>query len=96
MLNSALPTAIHLFISGWNPTADAIATYSRTFAQAVAGTPISMDFDAASLRFQLCYTVNPALREPTVIYVSSVRTISGELVDDRRTPQHMLLVYFLL
>jgi hypothetical protein len=54
---------------GWQTTPDAIATYSRTYAQAVSGRPAKMRFDAASLRFELCYAVAPSVAEPTVIYV---------------------------
>jgi hypothetical protein len=54
--------------SRWNPSDEAISVYSRSFAQAVAGTPTSMTFDPQSAQFQLCYVVDPTIIAPTEIY----------------------------
>lgn len=60
---------VHNLLTEWAPTAAAIDTYSRTFAQAVAGIPSKMHYDSASRRFELCYAADPAITQPTVIYV---------------------------
>jgi endoglycosylceramidase len=48
------------------PTALAL---SQVFAQAVAGSPTSMSFDAPSGAFNLSYTPDPAVKAPTLIVV---------------------------
>ena len=58
-------------MTGWQTDPLSIATYSRTYAQSVAGIPTKMKYDAKSLRFELCYTVNPDIDQPTVIYVNN-------------------------
>jgi endoglycosylceramidase len=58
-------------MSGWNAAPEAIAFYSRTYAQAVAGKPTKMKFEADSLNFELCYDVNPTISSPTEIFASS-------------------------
>ena len=55
---------------GWNPTAESIKVFSRTFAQSIAGIPSKMSYNADTLRFELCYAVNPTIQQPTVIYAN--------------------------
>ena len=38
-----------------HPTDNAIAIYARTYARKIAGRPVSMNFDAKSKDFKLCY-----------------------------------------
>ncbi|HMK63541.1 MAG TPA: cellulase family glycosylhydrolase [Acidimicrobiales bacterium] len=42
---------------------------SRTYPEAVAGTPVSMSFDPSTATFSLIYTANHAVRAPTVVFV---------------------------
>ena len=42
----------------------------RTYPEAVAGRPTSMNFDPTSGAFELAYVANHALDAPTVIFVS--------------------------
>ncbi len=61
----------------------------RTYAQATAGTPRTMRFDAASGDFLLRYRPDPAIHAPTRIFVSplhyahgyAVRVTGGRVVD---------------
>ena len=55
---------------GWNPTPESIRVFSRTFAQSIAGIPSKMNYNPDTLRFELCYVVNTAIKEPTVIYAN--------------------------
>lgn len=77
----------------WAPSEEGIATYSRTYAQAVAGTPTKMHFDSNSKDFELCYNVNPSITQPTEIYANfavhypagvSV-SVSGSIIDMKVT-----------
>jgi endoglycosylceramidase len=54
----------------WNAQPEAIAIYSRTFAQSVAGIPTLMKYQAETHHFRLCYEVAPEIAEPTEIYVN--------------------------
>jgi endoglycosylceramidase len=49
-----------------NPTARAL---SQTYAQAIAGTPTAMSFDATTGAFTLAYTAQAAVKAPTLIFV---------------------------
>ncbi len=42
---------------------------SRTYAQAIAGRPLSMSFDPSNGDFHLTYVPDPSTRAPTVIFV---------------------------
>jgi len=42
---------------------------SRTYAEAIAGQPLSTSFAPSTGRFTLTYTPNPSVRAPTVIFV---------------------------
>lgn len=66
-------------MNGWDVQPEAVEIFSRTYAQAVAGTPSKMKFDATSYDFELCYTVDPALgaAAPTEIFASSALKYSG-------------------
>jgi endoglycosylceramidase len=57
-------------VMSWTPSEAAIATYSRTFAQAVAGVPTKMKYDSNTKDFELCYKVNTAIAQPTEIYAN--------------------------
>jgi endoglycosylceramidase len=46
-----------------------VSALSRTYAQAIAGTPTSMSFDPQTAAFHLTYVPNPAIHAPTVIFV---------------------------
>lgn len=57
-------------MNSWAPSEEGIATYSRTYAQSVAGFPTKMHFDANTKDFELCYNVNPSITQPTEIYAN--------------------------
>merc|ERR1712232_1159431 len=46
---------------------DAMKVFARPFAQAIAGTPLSMSFDSTRNNFTLKYEVDPAVKAPTEI-----------------------------
>lgn len=54
----------------WNAQPEAIAIYSRTYAQSVAGTPTMMKYNAANYHFQLCYRLDTSIQAPTEIYIN--------------------------
>lgn len=49
----------------------------RTYPQAVAGTPESFSFDPSTKEFHLRYLADPAIEEPTVIFVPVERHYGG-------------------
>jgi endoglycosylceramidase len=51
------------------PTGAMLQVLSRTYAQAVAGTPTAMSFDPVSAHFTLDYTPSTRSSQPTVIFV---------------------------
>jgi endoglycosylceramidase len=55
-------------MSGWNVKPEAVAVYSRTFAQSVAGTPTKMKYNSKNQDFELCFQVDPSISAPTEIY----------------------------
>jgi endoglycosylceramidase len=59
-------------MNGWNPSDLGISTYSRTYAQYIAGMPTKMKYDDRTKAFQLCYVVNTEIvsSAPTVIYAN--------------------------
>lgn len=68
-------------ITGWgwclvNPNGTVntgVATaMSRTYARAVAGQVINMQFNNVTREYQLYYTVDPNIKQPTEIFVSSM------------------------
>lgn len=68
---SLLRTDTATYDAEWRPAPEAIVIYSRTFARAVAGVPTFMRYEATSARFQLCYEVDPFIKDPTEIFVSN-------------------------
>ena len=44
--------------------------WSRSYARAVAGTPINMTFDVESAAFEFCYYMNREIQAPTEIFAS--------------------------
>lgn len=44
--------------------------WARSYARAVAGTPLNMSFDAASKAFELCYTIDASIAAPTEVFAS--------------------------
>jgi endoglycosylceramidase len=56
----------------WPPgpaTSAQLAVLSETYAQAIAGSPISMKFDPSTAAFHLSYRADHAVTAPTVIFV---------------------------
>jgi len=47
-----------------------VRTLSRTYAQAIAGQPISMDFDSVTFRFELTFNINTDIHQPTIVYLN--------------------------
>jgi endoglycosylceramidase len=47
-----------------------LAALSRTYAQYVQGTPVSMKFDVQSKAFELVYSLDASIQGPTVIYLN--------------------------
>lgn len=47
-----------------------IGAFSRTYAQAVAGTTLSMAFNSTDASFALQFTSNPNITAPTEIYLN--------------------------
>lgn len=44
---------------GGAPIPEYVALLSRTYAQAIAGVPVSMSFNRTTALFTLCYTLAP-------------------------------------
>lgn len=57
--------------------ADAMKVLARPFAQAIAGTPVSMSFDSATNTFTLKYEADAAIEAPTEIAVPALRFPHG-------------------
>ena len=49
----------------------------RTYPQATAGTPTSIEYDATTGRFSMTYTPNRAISQPTQIFVSPLTSPRG-------------------
>ncbi|CAF3794333.1 unnamed protein product [Adineta steineri] len=47
-----------------------VRALSRSYAQAIAGQPISMSFDSISFNFQLTFDINTNIQQPTIIYIN--------------------------
>ncbi|KAF2069016.1 hypothetical protein CYY_009664 [Polysphondylium violaceum] len=47
-----------------------VKSLSRTYAQAIAGIPLYMNFDPLSSDFQFKYYINTSISEPTIIYLN--------------------------
>jgi len=47
-----------------------VRALSRSYAQAIAGQPLSMIFDPRTARFQLVFIVNTDIHQPTIIYIN--------------------------
>jgi len=58
------------FYTGDQLEVEKVKTLSRTYAQAVAGTPIKMQFVPESSVFQLIYQVNTTITAPTEIFLN--------------------------
>lgn len=68
-------------MNGWDTDAQSISTFSRTFAQVVAGIPTKMHFNSKSLDFELCYDVDVDIVAPTIIYLNNaVHYVHGVMV----------------
>ncbi len=50
---------------------DKVRTLSRSYARAIAGTPLATSFDPTSADFFLKFTTNPDISDPTEIYLNS-------------------------
>merc|ERR1712000_75443 len=61
----------HLEGSGFDATDEAVAVFSRTYAQAVAGTPTRMRFDTTDASFELCFVLDTGINTPTEVYVNT-------------------------
>lgn len=77
------------------PSAIALAV---TYAQAIAGTPLSTGFDPASGRFHLQFLASARIQAPTVIFVPSFRypkgyctRVSGGVVTSAPGAAHLLV-----
>ena len=46
--------------------------WARTYARAVAGTPINMTFDVDSAAFEFCFHTDPTIQAPTEIFASTL------------------------
>ncbi len=70
----------------WYVPEENIDVFSRTYAQRIAGTPTSMKYNPETYDFNMCYTPNAQIVQPTEIYASFSRhypngvnvAISGE------------------
>jgi endoglycosylceramidase len=63
--------------TGDNVKLDKVRTLSRPYPRAVAGTPISFEFDRDAGTFALVYRTNPAIHAPTVVYVPPLQYPHG-------------------
>ncbi|XP_066265419.1 endoglycoceramidase-like [Branchiostoma lanceolatum] len=68
----------------WDPTGRAIperiSMFARTYARAVAGIPTEMTFDLDTSHFQLTFTPNPSIKDPTEIFVPRMHYEKGYTV----------------
>lgn len=55
----------------WSVPPENIPVFSRTYATSVAGKPSLMHYDVNSAKFQLCYTPDATIDEPTEIYFNA-------------------------
>mmetsp|Transcript_43362 Transcript_43362/g.68652 ORF Transcript_43362/g.68652 Transcript_43362/m.68652 type:complete len:503 (-) Transcript_43362:210-1718(-) len=57
----------------WTPSLDQQRAWARTFARAVAGTPINMTFNGADPQhaFEFCFSIDTRISAPTEIFVST-------------------------
>jgi len=60
---------------------DTMRVMARPFAQAIAGTPVSMSFTSSSGIFTLKYEADPAIEAPTEIVVPALRFPHGFSID---------------
>jgi endoglycosylceramidase len=76
-----------------------VASLSRTYPMAVAGTPTSFTFDAATAEFHLDYVANPLAAAPTLVFVPVARhypggycaTAVGGTVVSRQNASHLVV-----
>mmetsp|Transcript_21345 Transcript_21345/g.51747 ORF Transcript_21345/g.51747 Transcript_21345/m.51747 type:complete len:483 (-) Transcript_21345:156-1604(-) len=54
----------------FDPEPDQQQEWARSYAQAVAGQPVSMDFNPDSREFEFCYTLDLGIKAPTEIFAS--------------------------
>ncbi|CAF1355713.1 unnamed protein product [Didymodactylos carnosus] len=68
-----------LFIDGAAGIIDLpnIKILSRPYARAVAGIPLSLQFNAQRLTFYFAYTIDPSIGQPTEIYVPPLSYSNG-------------------
>ena len=68
-------------VNVWYVPPQSIDVFSRTYAKRIAGVPSLMKFNATNLQFDLCYSINPSVTEPTEIYANfALHYPSGVLV----------------
>jgi endoglycosylceramidase len=89
----------------WNAQPEAIAIYSRTYAQSVAGIPSLMRYEASTHHFRLCYEIDTLIvDQPTVIYVNDelaypqgvnvhLTGVGAEYLTVAIGPNHIYLTY---
>lgn len=54
----------------WNPSKEQQAKWARSYAQAIAGTPINMTFSPQTKNFEFCFSLDLAIDMPTEIFAS--------------------------
>jgi endoglycosylceramidase len=54
----------------WQPTAAQQVGWARTYARAVAGTPLNMSFDHVTKRFDFCFESDASISAATEIFAS--------------------------
>jgi hypothetical protein len=60
----------------WGPSALQQQVWARTYARAVAGTPVRMSYAEASVKreFEFCYELDSTIRAPTEVFASATYT----------------------
>ena len=54
----------------WNPSREQQEKWARSYAQAIAGTPINMTFSPQTKDFEFCFSLDLAIDMPTEIFAS--------------------------
>jgi endoglycosylceramidase len=95
-------------MNNWNVQSEAIAIYSRTYAQSIAGIPTVMKYYTKNYYFHLCYEINSKIFEPTLIYINEVLAypkgvnihLSGDgaeyLIVEMKLSNQIMLTYSLM
>ena len=61
----------------WEPTEVQKTVWARTYARAVAGTPLNMTFDFETKDFETCFTIDASINAPTEIFASVKYAYNG-------------------